>query len=142
MSDAPADLTAALVQLMKQNATITALLDDWVFGGELPPGATAQMPKRALVIALSGGVSLTSGSNAEHDTQRVDVFGYGETPHEAARVIATAGLVMRRIERVVSEGVLIHWARQAGGFSAGRDGQTQWPRAFQSFQVFHSLTEV
>jgi hypothetical protein len=49
---------------------------------------------------------------------------------------------MRRIKRTVSANVLIHWAQPAGGGTGGRDPALAWPRAFQSFQVFHALEEV
>ncbi|MDZ4306983.1 hypothetical protein, partial [Allopontixanthobacter sp.] len=67
---------------------------------------------------------------------------FGETPHEAARVMAAAALAMRRLRRSVHAGVLLHWAESAGGASAGREPQTEWPRQFQSFQVFHALETV
>jgi len=137
-----ADLMAALVALLKADASIAALVGARVFGGELPPAETRHMPRQAIVIQPSGGISLTAGSYAEHDTQRVDVFGYGRTPKEAAELVATAALALRRVQRGVWAGVLIHWARSAGGFSARRDPDAAWPRAFQSFQVFHALEEV
>ncbi|MDZ4307562.1 hypothetical protein, partial [Allopontixanthobacter sp.] len=76
-----ADLTAAVTAYLKSDAALAALVGTRVFGGEMPPAETAQMPRKALVLRASGGVSLTAGSHAEHDTQRLDLFSFGETPH-------------------------------------------------------------
>lgn len=137
-----ADPEAGLTAYLKTDAELAALLAARVFAGELPPGETAQMPRKALVLRASGGVSLTGESHAEHDTQRFDVFAFGETPKEAARVLRTAALALRRLRRSVHAGTLLHWATPASGPSAGREPQTEWPRHFQSFQVLHALEEV
>lgn len=138
----PADLIGALVALLQADATLQASLGTRVFGGELPEGETKHMPRRALVIRPSGGLSLTGQSNLEHDTQRVDLFAFGATPQEAGRLMAAAHLCLRRVNRVVSAGVLIHWCQSAGGFLSSREPETDWPRVFQSFQVFHALESV
>lgn len=141
MSD-PADLIAGLAELLKADAGVAAIAADRVYGGELPASEAKNMPRAAVVISGSGGISLTAGSYVEHDTARVDAFAYGVTQHEATLVLAAVALAMRRIRRKVSEGVLIHWAQPAGGSTGGRDPALAWPRAFQSFQVFHALEAV
>lgn len=138
----PADLIAGLVALLLADTAVAAIADARVFGGELPPAESRNMPRGALVVTASGGFSLTGGSYAEHDTGRVDLFAYGATPNEASQLLAAGALAMRRIQRTVSEGVVIHWAQPAGGVTGGRDQALAWPRAFQSFQVFHALEEV
>ena len=137
-----ADLEAGLVAFLKADAELAALVDDRVFGGELPAGQAANMPRKALVLRPSGGTSLTGDSHAEHDTQRVDLFGFGATPREASRVLRTASLAMRRMRRGVHGGVLLHSANAASGVSRGREPGTEWPREFQSFQIFHALEAV
>jgi hypothetical protein len=138
----PADLVAGLVALLLLDPGVQAQAAARVWGGEVPEAEAARMPRSALVVAPSGGISLTAGSFAEHDTARVDLFGYGATQCEASRVLAAGALAMRRINRAVSGNVLIHWAQPAGGGTGGRDPTLAWPRAFQSFQVFHALEEV
>lgn len=141
MPDA-ADLIAGLVALLLADAGVAALAPARVFGGELPASEAEFMPRAALVVAASGGVSLTAGSYAEHDTARVDLFAYGVTQHEASLVLAAGALAMRRIRRTVSQNALIHWAQPAGGGTGARDQSLAWPRAFQSFQVFYALEAV
>ena len=137
-----ADIVAALVALLAAEASVTDLAGTRIFGGELPTDQAEFMPRDALVIAPSGGTSLTEGSFLEADTQRFDLFSYGPTPGSAAALSRIAATALRRARRSVHAGVLIHWVRHAGGFSIGRDPLTAWPRAIQSFQVFHSLEEV
>lgn len=139
---AVADPIGALVELLLADSTVQASVDDRAFGGELPAGEAKHMPRRALVLRPSGGASLTGRSNVEHDTQRVDLFAYGATPREAAQVMAAAALCLRRVNRQVAADTLVHWVQSAGGFSSGREPDTDWPRVFQSFQVFHALESV
>lgn len=138
----PADLIGGLVALLLENADVSAIAGLRVFGGELPADEAQHMPRSALIVAPSGGFSLTAGSYAEHDTARVDLFGYGPTQRDANKLVAVASLAMRRVMRAVSANVLIHWAMPAGGSSGGRDAALAWPRAFQSFQVFHALEAI
>lgn len=100
------------------------------------------MPRTALAVRASGGISLTGESYVEHDTQRVDVFAYGPTPKEAAAVMRTAALALRRLRRSIHAGCLIHWANAASGTIPGREPDTEWPRQFQSFQVMHGLIAI
>jgi opacity protein-like surface antigen len=137
-----ADLVGAVVALLAADASIAAAVGTRVFGGELPPGETQHMPRRAIVLKPSGGSSLTGASYAEADTQRLDLFAYGATLSEAVQLRDAAAAVLRPIQRTVSARVLIHWAQSAGGFLTGREPVTDWPRAWQSFQFFHSLKEV
>ncbi len=137
-----ADLIAALCAMQAADAPVTAIAGPRIFGGELPDGETPHMPRHALVIAPSGGASLTSGSYAPVDTQRVDLIAYGPTPAEANRLLRSAARVFLRARRQLRAGALIHWVGSAGGFSAARDPDAAWPRAFQSFQVFYAYMEV
>lgn len=140
--DEAADLEGGLVAYLKAIPAIAVLTDSRIFGGELPERETASMPRAAIVIKASGGVSLTGESTLEHDTQRVDVFAFGPTPREAARVSREAGLALRRLAPGVYGGVLIHWANAASGSFATREPVTEWPRHFQSFQVMHGLLTI
>lgn len=138
----PADLEAGLRAFLLADASTAALVETRVFGGELPAGETASMPRQAIVLRGSGGASLTGNSTLDHDTQRVDVFSFGATPREASRVMRTAALALRRLQRGVYGGVLIHWANPASDAIPAREPVTEWPRQFQSFQVMHGLVAI
>lgn len=138
----PADLEGGLVAYLKTIPAVATLTGSRIFGGELPGAETRHMPRACIVIKASGGVSLTGESTLEHDTQRVDVFAFGPTPREAARISRAAGLALRRLQRGVYAGCLIHWANAASGSFATREPVTEWPRHFQSFQAMHGLSAI
>lgn len=136
------DPIAALVALLTADADTAQLAGADIFGGELAGDILDRGPKSAIVVAPSGGPSMTGASKAEFDTQRIDLIAYGATPAEANRMLATASRRLWAIDREVAAGTLIHWANRAGGFGPARDTDTQWPQAFRSFQVLHSLKEI
>ncbi|SCW61802.1 hypothetical protein SAMN02927924_01698 [Sphingobium faniae] len=137
-----ADPVGALVAILMDDAATASRVAARVFGGELPATEAASMPRRALVIRPSGGVSMTGESYVEHDTQRVDLFAYGATPAEAGDLMGIAALALRRVKRRVAAGTLVHWVQSAGGFSSGREPETEWPRVFQSFQLLYAMESV
>lgn len=137
-----ADLEGGLVAFLKADVATNAVTGGRIFGGELPAAETAAMPRTAIVVKSSGGISLTGESYLEHDTQRVDVFAFGPTPRAAAAVMRTAALALRGLRRSVHARCLIHWANSASGSLPGREPVTEWPRQFQSFQVMHGLVAI
>lgn len=137
-----ADVIDALVALLKADASVAALAGTRVFGGELPPTETAAMPRSALLVKPTGGASLTGSSYARADTQRIDLRGYGATPAEAAAMLQAGANALRTARRKLWAGILVHVINSAGGFSTERDPGTLWPRAIQSFQVFHALGPI
>ncbi len=137
-----ADLEAGLVAFLKADVATNAVTAGRIFGGELPEAEAASMPRTAIVLRASGGVSLTGESHLEHDTQRIDVFAFAATTRAAASVMRTAALALRSLRRSVHAGCLIHWANSASSSIAGREPVTEWPRQFQSFQVMHGLVAI
>lgn len=136
------DPIGALVQVLLSDTAVAAIVGTRVFGSELPNEIAAAMPVAALVVAPSGGASLTGASNADADTQRIDLIAYAATPRDADQLRAVAAQRLFRIERETIAGTLIHWVNRAGGFSQARDRDGHWPQSFQSFQIFHALKEV
>ncbi len=137
-----ADLVASLVALALADPVLASAAENRVFGGELPADEAAFMPRAALVIQPSGGVSTTGGSFVEADTVRVDVMAYGGSQAAAVWLLDLAAGTFRQARRGVHGGLLVHWINPAGGYSAGRDPALLWPRAFQSFQVLYSFKEI
>lgn len=142
MADVPADPVAAVVAILLADADVAARVAARGFGGELPAGEAASMPRQCFVVRASGGPSLTGGSLAEADAQRVDLFAYAETPGLAGSLADLCALKLRRVRRQVAAQTLVHWVKNAGGYSQGREPVTEWPRAFRSFQIFHALRAV
>lgn len=136
------DPIGAVVTLLAADAGVAGIAGADVFGAELPAAAVARMPASMVVVQASGGVSLTAGTYAEHDTQRVDLTCYAKTPRLAEQLLKVAARALRAARRVKVGNTLLHWADSAGGFTVSRERDGAWPMAFQSFQIFHSLEEV
>lgn len=133
------DPIGALVDVLKADADTAALAGVHVYGAELPQDMVARLPANAIVVSASGGPSLTGESDAEVDTQRVDLTCYGATPFEAEQLRRVAARAVRGIRRRMIGDTLIHTVSTAGGFSAGRDRDGGWPTAFQSFQLLYAF---
>ncbi len=133
------DIVAALVTFTKADGGVAALVGTRVFGLELPASEAASMPRKAVVLKPSGGPSLAAGSYSEHDTQRIDVFAYGETLYEAESVRRAVSDAFRALRRGKTGTTLIHWVEPAGGWASQRGADVSWPVAFQSFQALYAL---
>lgn len=133
------DPIGALVAALLADGDTTDLAGDDVFGGELSGPILDGDPKFALVVAPSGGVSLTGNSELPVDTQRVDLQAYGATAEEANRLLPIAARALVAIDRQLLAGTLITSVKRAGGFGLARDRDSQWPMAWRSFQILHSL---
>lgn len=132
------DPIKAIIDILKADSDITTLVSTRVYGMELPRSETANMPRKAIVIQPSGGGVFPVGSAdyIEHSDQRIDVFSYGETPFEAQKVRREVLDTLKQLKRTIINGTLLHWINRAGGSLALRDPDTDWPVAFESFQVF------
>lgn len=139
MSEVAADPIAAVVAYLLADSDVAAKVSTRGYGGELPPAETRLMPRPAFVVKASGGTPLTGASFAEADAQRIDIYAYGRTPNEAGQLSSLIMLKLRRLQRQLVGGVLLHWVNSAGGYTSGREPETEWPRAWRSFQVFFAL---
>jgi hypothetical protein len=139
---ADADIIAAVVALLKADAGVSALVGTDVYGVEMPASVVARMPINAIVVQPSGGASLTEGSDAALDAQRIDIMAYGATPNTANSVRRAAAWALTRTKRCVFADTLIHWINKAGGFYAARERDGLWPQSFQSFQILYSTQEI
>ena len=138
------DPIVAIIDILKADAGIIALVATRVFGGELPRPEAVSMPRKAIAIQASGGGVFSTGANdfIEHSDARFDAFCYGETPFEAGKVRREVHDVLKQLKRQAINGILIHWVNPAGGFLTARDTDANWPIAFESFQMFFAERAV
>ena len=130
------DVLKALIAILGADADVAALTAQRVFALELHKEETKSMPRHAVVLKLAGGgTGIGSRSYVPVGTIRVDVWCYGKTPVEANRLQRTVHPVIKSIKRKIQDGVLIHSCLQSGGPISLRDGDTQWPLVFESWQV-------
>lgn len=134
----------AIVDILKADTDIVALVGTRVFGVELPQAEAASMPRKAIVVQPSGGGVFSVGSRdlIEHSDMRVDIFCYGETVFEAEKVRREVYDTLKTLGRTIINTVLVHWINPAGGLLSLRDPDTQWPVQFQSWQMFYSERAV
>lgn len=138
MSEMP-DPVKALMAFLAADTDIAALVSGRVFGGELPETEIADMPRSCIVITHAGGGSIGAGW-VNYTDLRFDVFAYGATRLEAARLWRAVHRALKLFHREVWETVLLHWARQAGGPTPLRDPDTTFPYVLSTWQVL--LSEV
>ena len=130
------DARQAIITILKADAGVLALVGTRVFGDELPRSETASMPRKAVVVSAAGGTPPSyATATMPLESQRLDVFCYGETLYEAEQVRQAVYGSLRAVERTVAANVLVHWARPAGGAMAGRDPGTEWPLKWNSWQI-------
>lgn len=132
---------AALRSFLELDAGVSALVGTRVFAAELPRDEVSSMPRKCLVISLSGGPqSIGARSDVPHSVDRYDMRCYGETPYQASLLFYTVRVIMRRLHRqVMSDGVsniLIHDAVQTGGPLTLREESGDWPLLFGSWEIF------
>ena len=134
------DTTAALVAYLLAQPVVTSLVGSRVYGLELPADETRHMPRAALVLTPSGGVSAGYTQSLPLEGSRFDAYCYAATPHEAQALRRSVRAAMRALSRVRIGTTLLHWVQPAGGYSASRDAQTDWPRVWESYSVLASET--
>lgn len=138
-----ADPIAALIKILQDNPDVSALILTRVYGDELPRTDADSMPRKCVVLKLSGGFA--SQDYMEHRTFRFDALSYGETPYEAGLVQRTVSPVLQKVgldNQRVHDGVLIHWVNRGGGPLSLRDPDTDWPLKFESFECFHAEAPI
>ena len=128
------DVIEAVVAWLKLDATLTALTGDRIYGGRLPDEQVTAMPQAALVLRPAGG-GLLGRAFQEVGDVRVDASAYGRVDREAWQVHLASYLALKHMSRVVSAGVLLHWATASSKGSLAHDPETGWPVCLASYQV-------
>lgn len=134
------DIGSALRSLLLAETAVETLVSDRVFVGELPASETGSMPRAAVVIRGAGGPRAFGGAYQDYRDDRIDVRCYGVTPHEANTLWRTIVAILTELPRTNIDGVVLHWAREAGGPIPLRDPDTDWPFEHAAFQVLYAET--
>lgn len=138
------DVLVATRQYLLAQAEISDLVDERIFVGGLPAEEAASMPRKAIVINPSGGLTFGGGSGGNDLTdlieQRMDFSFYGETAFESGKVRGAVFIVMKRLIRQVFAEVLLHRALLSGGAIWTKDFDGNWPFFLQTWSVLGSTT--
>lgn len=144
------DVMAALLTMAMATPQIAALVQTRIYVNEIPrkiveglppldPTDTRQPPKM-LVLRQAGG-----GSKADilplTDTTIVALC-YGETDHEADRVIRAVAQRFTLLSREQHADVLIHHLNPTGGPIPSVEPDLVWPAVAQSYTVKADVLEV
>lgn len=141
------DRVKALVQFLKNNPSVSAMVGARIYDDEIPDAAVARMPKATVVIKRSGGARSIGGPDNDFSDARVDVRCYAWTKASAVDLELAVYDALRHLTRVVVGGTLLHWCRDASGLQTGYepttpitpstpvDRKNAWPFAWRSWQV-------
>lgn len=128
------DPVAALIVLLRADPTVSGLVTDRIYWGELPRTENTSQPQPAIVLKPAGG-GLIGGGYAKYGDRRVDVFCYGETLNDSWLVYAALRARLKQMRAEVWDGTALKWARESSGGVTDRDPRTQWPLTLSSWQV-------
>lgn len=133
------DPIAALIDFLQADATISSLISTRVYGLELPEADASSMPRQAIVINGAGGIDEDSFIAAFKI--RLDLFCYGETPHEAWETYLTLKTVLKQMDRNLINSTLLFSATHSSGPFPSRDQKTDWPVVIDTWLLYFSTTE-
>lgn len=137
MTPAP-DALEALRALLLADSDVTALVVDRVRCLALHADDAPSMPRAAVVLKPAGGPK--NAGYMQHGKKRVDVTCYGTTLDESWDLYLAVEPVLASVERVVSQGVLLHSATETSKGASGIDPLKQWPTTYSTWLVLHAET--
>lgn len=98
-----------------------------VYGGRVPGADHDVDPGRTLLLRYAGDPGAFGGGNQRYGDVRVHAFAYGNDDLAALQLHREVLAGFKALSRAVHKGVLLHWARPAGGTGQGEDADTGWP---------------
>ena len=123
------NITAAVRDYLRLERGVLAVVPALrIFGAELPEEQARSMPRKTVVLTVSGGMGGVGSSTYQHWIHnRFDVRCYGETPYEADLVHNAVFRAMRELRGHRHGGVRLSDAVLSGGPLPGRDMDADWP---------------
>ena len=134
------DPLSAICSLIRDETSLTAIHEGRVFGIELPESEAQSMPRLAVVISHSGGLSLGQGARSTVPivTSRMDVKSFGATPVDCSNLHWNIHHYLVNLKRVLIADSLIHSIVVSGGTLPLRDPDTDWPYFLASYDIIAS----
>lgn len=137
----PPDVVRAVIERLKADVTLDALVSGRVFGLQLPPAEAASMPRAAVVVVASGGAAQGETPLLQ---SRLDLRCYGATGYEAMSVWRAAyrALVpLRRQTAFTAAGVRVLDAALESGPIQAIEPEVDWPLVLGVFRLLvHEVT--
>lgn len=130
------DPIAAVIRFLKTDADTIDMVQQRIFGGELPINENVNMPRPCIVIRNAGGGLLPiSSSYMPFYDIRLDTYSYAATPSAAFRVYRCVAGALKQMKRNQQGQCVLYWARTSSGPANFVEKPTEWPLTYSSWQV-------
>jgi hypothetical protein len=127
------DVGIALRRFLLDDSEVDYFVEGRVYVEEMTPELVTEMPKAAIVLTTAGGADRNDFS--EISTTRFDVWSYGSTRIEAAKVDRALWDALHKMNRETREETLLHSVVLAGGPTAEKEPAYGWPVNIRSISV-------
>lgn len=124
------DPIADIVTLLLADNAVAALVDERVFGAELPADEAKDMPRAAIVVSPAGGPGRPG--TVKYRRLRVDTICFGADLLESWQVHAAVREVLETLAHRDSSLFSIEMSSEAAN---ARDPVKQWPTCYASYRV-------
>ena len=127
-----ADPIEGVVNYLRENVDLAQLVDSRVYGSEFPSSQVGANPRTKAVVVTAAGRGFGGAGFDRTDIPlqqvRVDLFCYGETPYQAARVMRAVAGAMKGVRGYTSSqgGAGIKSAVLTAGPIQLREPDTGW----------------
>jgi len=135
------DITVAVLGMLMDDEDVIAIVDDRLYGEELPEEECPNMPRGCVVVRRVSGFG-GMGGDTEIEEGMLDVACYGQTPFDAMRLRLAVYNALKHTLRSVQEGTLIHSLESTAGASSLRDADFSWPLVLESWKFVASEVEA
>ena len=117
------DVITALITYLGTQSGVTDLVGTRIYGGELPEADVSEMPRKCVILRSAGGIE--EFRTARIQSQRIDVFSYGDGYLAAGQVDQAVADALIAIRRNEVESTILHSAGDGGAFQL-KEPDTGW----------------
>jgi hypothetical protein len=136
----PPDPVVAVLDYLKADPDIAALVADRAFIQSLPEEEARHMPRACVVIRRSGG--RMPANHSQQIALRVDVRTYGRDSEEVSLLQGGVIRALQNLEPQDRENSRIYNLTMSSGPSYAEEPDTNWPFEFSVWMLQAHLTEV
>lgn len=134
------DFVAAIIEYLKQDDAVKALVGNNIYGLELPASLANKMPCYAVLITPSGGNIVYSATEMVY-RQRMDVRCYGSTGFTSTSLMIAVNDAIKRLYNYLTSGVMLYNSQMESGISIAREpSPANWLFNFSVWAIFGNLT--
>lgn len=125
----PADPVVATILALKYLPRVVSVVQERVYGGEVPDEETTRMPRTLIVVKPAGTPALAPGSNdyIAASVRRIDVMCYAKTFNAAGDLANRVAADLKPWRRQTIGDHLVFWFKHSSGPIPMRDPDGDWP---------------